>query len=131
MVKFIFDKPIDSKAANWTTDRLIQEVYICLAKVKERVPERNGAFYITSKYEKQAREKIYKIAIYRPPPRFIINISDLSLRVKTELEVICKESNKRTVLILLKEVAGRFFENLDFVYYHTSIKSLLQVRLEK
>ena len=36
---------------------------------------------------------------------------------------------ERNLTIFLKEVAGRFFENLDFGYYHGSVMKCIRVKL--
>jgi hypothetical protein len=131
MVRFIFDAGQQCGTDQWTTDRCINEIFLCLAKVKEKIIDGDGISRYTSKYERRAREIIYRIPIYRPSPLLIIHISDLSQRVKNELEVLLKETDEKTVLMLLKESTGKFFENLDFAYYHTSVKKSLKVRLEK
>ncbi len=48
-----------------------------------------------------------------------------------ELESYSKTVNKRVFTHILKDIAGKFFENLDFEYYHGSIIRNLIVRLER
>ena len=99
----------------WTTDRLIEEIYICLMKCS------------SSDYQKQAFNLIYKIPIYRPIPHFEIKISDLSAEVKKELDYIW--SYKRELDYVLKEAASRVFANVNERYFLLSVKRLLKVRL--
>ncbi len=107
---------------SWTTERFKEEFFLDLIRVRI-----NGV----RKYYEQAKEKIYWIPVSQPPIPFIINFSDLSSIVQRQFLNYCKENNERNVTILLKEIAGRFFENLDEVYYHRSIMRKLQVRLEE
>jgi hypothetical protein len=119
------------RQVRWTEDRCVHELFLCLVQVKEKIVDNDGESLYISKYEKQAREIIYRIPIFRPSPPFVINASDLSQRVTNELQILRKETNEKTLFILLKEAAGKFFENLDFAYYHTSVKKLLRVRIEE
>ena len=106
----------------WTTERFKDEFFQDLTRVKV-----NGV----RKYYEQAKEKIYRIPISQPSIPFIINFSDLSSIVQKEFLNYCKENNETNVTTLLKEIAGRFFENIDEVYYHRSVMRKLQVRLER
>lgn len=68
-------------------DRLIEELYLCLVKCH------------SYDYQQQAFKLIYKIPVYRPVPKFVIKISDLSEQVKKELDFYM-EIQKRTRLHL-------------------------------
>ena len=57
---------------SFTIERLVDELYLCLAKIKS--------------YDKHARYLIYRIPVYTPTPAFEIKISDLSELVKKELD---------------------------------------------
>jgi hypothetical protein len=80
------------------------------------------------KYYRQARELMKWIPIAKPSPEFVINASDLSPKVIEELEV--RIDNPSTLSYILKQAAGRVFENLDFDYYHLSVARNLRVRIE-
>ncbi len=71
---------------------------------------------------------MYLIPIARPSPPFVIHYSDLTPKVQESFTDYCK-GNKEDIVIFFKEVAGRFFENLDFSYYHGSVMKRLRVRL--
>jgi hypothetical protein len=77
------------------------------------------------KYYNQAKALRNWIPIARPPPEFIVNLSDLSTRVIAELKVL---QNTQDVL---KQAVGRIFENIDAQQYHLSIASQLKVGLDK
>jgi len=102
-------------AANepFTIEKLVDELYLCLAKIKS--------------YDKQACDLIYRIPVYTPTPAFEIKISDLSEQVKNELNARweCKDE----IDYILKEAAGRIFANVDERYFLLSVKKNLLVEL--
>jgi hypothetical protein len=114
----------------------VDELQLDLCRAKEVITVDQG-FYVNGqryvrtltvhKYYRQARELMKWIPIARPPLVFVINISDLSLKLIKELEAWI---NHPTFSYILKEAAGRIFENLDFSRYHQSIARCLKVRLE-
>jgi hypothetical protein len=59
---------------DYTIDLTIDELYLCLMRLDNNT------------YEKQARDLIYRIPIYKPIPFFDIKIPDLNTQVKKELE---------------------------------------------
>jgi hypothetical protein len=59
------------------------------------------------------------IPISKPSPVFVINISDLTPRIKSEIAAISQTTT--TLQYVLTHAVGRIFENLDFDYYHLSI----------
>lgn len=102
---------------SWTTDKLEQELYLDLMKV------RSG--YIQRKYEDQAKDLIHKIPVYRPIPSFIISLVDLSDRVKAELRGLDPQS----LNYVMKEGIGKIFENVDERYFLLNVKKLLKWEL--
>jgi hypothetical protein len=76
-------------------------------------------------YYAQARGLMYKIPVYEPAPAFIITLSDLTERIRAELEA----SKRITRLEVLREAVGRLFENIDYNYFHLSVKKRLIVEL--
>src|SRR5690242_16130367 len=84
----------------WSTERLIDELFLELDNVKE-IDEKSGL--TKRKYEEQAKWLMHRIPVYRPAPPFIINLSDLPTRIKEELadldgeilEYVLKESISR------------------------------------
>ena len=133
MTFLIYDKTKDSPEDFWTTERLKEEFFLCLASVKEKIYNEEGKAVTVRKYYAQARYKMYLIpvAVGSPSPfsTFIIHYSDLTPRIQEDFTEYCKDIKERNLVIFLKEIAGRFFENLDFAYYHGSIMKCLQVRL--
>ena len=123
----------------WTTAKFKDEFFLCLSKF----PDEN-LFISKRKYYALAKEIIYKIPIYtkkeiinkkavfKPnPPPFVINLSDLTPRVTKELKEFIELNNEKEVNYLLKEIATKFFEAINYDYTHISLIKLLKVRLEK
>lgn len=121
MTFLIYDKTKDSPDHFWTTERLKEEFFLCLAGVKERIYNEEGKPVTIRRYYAQARYKMPLIPVGSPSPPFWIYFSDLSPRIQRDFTGYCKVSSERDVTLFLKEVAGRFFENLDFAYYHGSV----------
>ncbi len=145
MTKLILDRKEDTLSYLWTTEHLKHEFFLSLASVWELiVPTKSKAhpFCFTKqpyksesltvrKYYRQAREIIYLIPRWIQSPAFVIYLSDLNSRVSNEFTEYCKDSNELNVTLFLKDVAGRFFENLDYEYYHGSVMQVLKVRLKQ
>jgi hypothetical protein len=129
MTFVIFDKSKYSPKDIWTTERLKEESFLCLANVKEKIYNKEGKAVTVRRYYSQARRKMYRIPVARPCPCFVIHFSDLSSRIQEDFTEYCSDNNERNVILFLKDVAGRFFENLDSAYYHGSIMKCLRVRL--
>jgi hypothetical protein len=119
----------------WTTERLIDEVFLSLMSIKSQfcmINTRNdtrnrGQGIIRRFYEEQARYKMYRMVIFRPPPTFIIYLKDLDERVKRQLGRRDKQSRD----FILEQAAERIFEQVDSRYFLLSAKQFLKVRLGK
>jgi hypothetical protein len=115
----------------WTTEAFVDELFLCLAGVKEYVTNKENSKQVTvRKYYHQARNLMKWIPIAKPSPPFVIYISDLTPNVKDRLDELAR-TYKDTLTYILKQSVGRIFENLDFDYYHLSIARNLKVGLEK
>jgi hypothetical protein len=79
------------------------------------------------KYYRRAKELERWIPIARPPPEYIIDMSDLNDRLRKELLDEITSNDARQDVI--KEAVGRIFENLNLERYHLSIARNLKVRL--
>jgi hypothetical protein len=121
----------------WSIECTVDELQRDLCRTTEEITiSRN--FYVNGqmsvkklivrKYYRQARELMKWIPIAKPSPEFVINASDLSPKVIEELEV--RISDPSTFRYILKQAAGRVFENLDFDYYHLNVARNLRVRIE-
>ena len=136
MTQAIFKRePVDSVV--WSIECTVDELQLDLCGVKEEILIDRG-FYVdgkksikkltVKKYYKQARELMGLIPKIRTVPEFVINSSDLSPKIIEELEV--RADNPEAFGYILREAAGRIFENLDFKRYHQSVARSLKVRLE-
>jgi hypothetical protein len=104
---------------SWSTGRLIDELFLELDNVK-KMDEKSGL--TKRKYEEHAKWLMYRIPVYRPAPPFIVNLSDLSTRIKEELADLDDE----TLDYVLKESIGRIFESIDQSYFRLSVRRLLK-----
>jgi hypothetical protein len=109
----------DGEGEPWTTQRLIDELYLCLIDFRDVMNEN------LRKYEGQAGYLIYRIPIYKPAPSFLISKRDLTARIIHELESLDQYSRKK----VLKDAADRIFEGINKRYYLLSVRSLLNVEL--
>jgi hypothetical protein len=119
----IEEKTIVVKEA-WSTERLIDELFLELDNVKE-LDEKSGL--TKRKYEERAKWLIHRIPVYRPTPEFIINLSDLSTKIKEELADLDNE----TLDYVLKETIGRIFEGIDQRYFRLSVRRFLKWKICK
>lgn len=103
----------------WTTAALEDELTFCLCSVNFYViKEDTKEIHISHKYYDQAEWIIYRINLWSPLPLFVINISDLTPKLKKELEnlLVTPETLNRVVI----HAIDRIFENIDERYYHLS-----------
>ena len=112
----------------WTIDYFVDDLFLSLVNEKECVTNGEGKTIHVRKYYRRAREIIKSIPIWRPPPIFIFNISDLPERIIKEFEAV---TDDKTRAYVLTQAVGRIFENLDFEHYHLSIARNLCVGFEK
>jgi hypothetical protein len=113
----------------WTIECTVDELSLCLSGTKETITNDKGRSILVKKYYSQARQLMKWIPIAKPPPDFIINISDLTSR-KLKEEIANLVHHPKTMQYVLTQAVGRIFENLDFEYYHLSIAKNLRVRFE-
>jgi hypothetical protein len=98
------------------------EIFLCLSKVPD-----TEFYYLDRKYYALAKDVMYKIPVYRPPPTFIFNISDLSPKCKEEFVEFVRLNSKKNIESLLKEIAVKFLEGVNYTYTHQSVIPYLQV----
>jgi hypothetical protein len=99
------------KDGPWSLARLTDEVALRLA--------------VLDHYYAQVRALMYRIPVCEPTPPFIISLTDLTERIRAELEA----SKRIARLEVLREAVGRIFENVDYSYFHASVKKRLVVEL--
>jgi hypothetical protein len=93
----------------WTLEKLKDELFCHLMSIKI-----NGKY----KYDKQARDLIYRISIYKPTPYFIINYSDLSLKLTKELSSLDND----TLDEVIRDVISWIYESINKNFFLLSIK---------
>jgi hypothetical protein len=108
----------------WTEEYLIDELFLQLASTKQTMYHNDKSITVY-KYYHQALALRKWIPIARPAPAFVVNMSDLSVRLLAELKILDDPQ------IVLKQAVGRIFENIDAGQYHLSIASKLKVRFKK
>jgi hypothetical protein len=79
---------IEQEKVLFTKEALVDELFLCLAGVKETVTSKENCNKQVTirKYYRQAKYLIFRIPVYRPTPSFIVNLTDLSDKIKSELE---------------------------------------------
>jgi hypothetical protein len=122
----------------WTLARLKDEFFLCLTRTKVDYKPNNATdnkllFLDDLKYYAQAKRLIYWIPITRPPeliPPFIINLSDLTPRIKQEFEEFCKLNTENEIGFFLRDIAIKFFEAINYSYTHNSVIPHIVVGVE-
>ena len=93
----------DEEREYWVEEYLIDELFLQLAGTKEII-RHNGKCVTVLKYYSQALRLRKWIPIAKPTPEFIVNISDLTVRIAAELKALDKEGShvlKQTKKIIL------------------------------
>lgn len=125
----LHEKDEQGEEEKWTIECIVDEVFLNLAGTTEIITiEENSRSIPVRKYYRQARELMKWIPIARPSPEFIINICDLTPKVRKGIESIL--SYRETMQYVITQAVGRIFENLDFEYYNLSVARNLRVRFE-
>ena len=114
----------------WTTERLVDELAFCLSSVASYViQEDTNQIHITHKYSDQAEWMSHRMSVWKPTPEFVINVSDLTTRLKKELKQI--SSTPDTLNYVVTQAVARLFEGVNFELYHRSgIVGKLRWRLD-
>ena len=129
MSRMIFDRDPHNDNDLWTAARLADELFLNLASVKEKIYNSQGRVITVHKYYHQARVKIYRITISGNLIPFVIHLSDLTKKVKAELDQYYREEGQKGLALVLKLAVCKLFENLDFEYTHMSVMKHLNVRM--
>ena len=77
-------------------------------------------------YEEQARYKMYRIPVFRPPPVYVVYLKHLDEGLKKELSNLDRESKD----FVMKEAISRIFEQVDKRFFLLSVRPLLKWRFE-
>jgi len=126
---------LTSPPEEWTTSKFKDEFFLNLVGVIDTNTSvtDEGPYLSDRKYYVQAKRLIYWIPITKNKelvPPFVINLSDLTPKVSKELKEFIKLNNEKEVNFLLKQIATKFFENINHDYTHDSVLPDLIVRLE-
>lgn len=111
----------------WTVEYIVDRLFFEMAESRddaqgwEDYPRREQR----KKYYDRARDAI-KMAAGRPSPIFVINITDLTTRLKRELS----ELKEDTLDYVVSEAIGRVCENVNPKLYHLTLKKCLGWRFE-
>jgi hypothetical protein len=101
----------------WTTEKLIDELVLCLGTVNTyAINEVTKQICITHKYYDRGEWYLYRVNVWQPPPIFVINISDLKQRVKSELKELSSTPECRDDIIT--KAIGRILESINQRYFH-------------
>jgi hypothetical protein len=121
----------ENEEVMWTHSRFKDELFIHLTRIKDEnksnsVKDNQRIYLNDYKYYAQARKLIYYIPICRPNdniPPFIFYIDDLKSNPKlyAEFEGYVVGATEKEVSLLLKEIATKFFEAVDYGYTHNSV----------
>ena len=103
----------------WSSDYLVSRLKQHLAQVElttfcvktDKLDD--GRNFDSRKYFNQAFHYL-KIGALKPPPAFLISLSDLSPRLVKELAELDKEDRD----CVLKQATGRIFEDINIRLYH-------------
>jgi hypothetical protein len=112
---------------NWTTEYLVDRLFFEMLEIKDKAQgwedyQHKGQ---RQKYYRRARDAI-KMAAGRPSPIYVINISDLTTRLKKEL----LDLRNDTLDYVVSEAIGRVCENVNPKLYHLTLKKRLGWRVE-
>jgi hypothetical protein len=86
----------------------------------------NVSTLLRSLYEAQAKYKMYRIPVFRPPPTFVVYLKHFDDHVKKELASLDKETRDYVMM----EAISRVCEVVDKRYFLLSVKPLLRWRFE-
>jgi hypothetical protein len=109
----------------WTEACLIEDIFLRLAGTKILV-KHEGKDVSVYKYYNQALRLRYQIPVYKPTPEFIVNRSDLTPRIISELKSLGADDAS----VILKQAVGWIFSNIDSRQYNLSIARNLEVTLK-
>jgi hypothetical protein len=111
----------------WSLNYLVEEIFLKIAPLRILV-NHNGKQISIYKYYSQALRLKKWIPIAKAPVEFVINASDLTVRILAELKVLGPEESQQ----VLKLAVSQIFENIAGPRNtHRSIVRNLRVRLDK
>jgi hypothetical protein len=122
---------ISSDNEFWTHAKFKDELFIHLSRIKDSnksnsVKEIQRIYLNDHKYYARARSLIYWNPITKPHeliPPFVVDTKDLESNPKlySEFKEYISLSTEKEISFLLKEIAVKFFEAIDYSYTHLSV----------
>ena len=109
---------------DWLKSHLAKVIGINTGEVSYRELIQHQTFG-DRKYYNQAFDLLV-IGAYKPVPYFIINLSDLTQELRSELSNLDKQARQ----FVLKQAVGRIFEDINSDFFHNSISRVLKVKFE-
>ena len=104
----------------WTTAAVKDELTFQLSSACSfKDDEKTRVIHITHKYYDRTDFVLYRINVYKPPPDFIINLSDITAKLQSQLEQVYKSSPKMFDR-LVTEAVQSILESINQRYYHVS-----------
>jgi hypothetical protein len=102
----------------WTIAAIEDELAFELSSVCIfTIDKDTGTIHIRHKYYEQAEFNLYKMNIWRPPPEFIINRSNLKSKLQFELENLYRSSPKKFEKVVTNAVQV-ILETINHQYFH-------------
>jgi hypothetical protein len=111
----------------WTIEYTVDRLFFEMLEIKDEAEGWNDYPHKgqKTKYYDRGTDAI-KMATGRPPPIFVINISDLTRRLKLELDGLDIDTRDYVV----RQAIERICENMNSKLYHLTLKKSLSWRFE-
>jgi hypothetical protein len=111
------------KSDGLAPSRLIDELFLHLIRTRYQ-DQKTGE--LKRSYLEQARDLIYKIPVYNPPPLFLVHLGDIQDdKIKHELANLDDSTREH----VLSDSIGLIFESVNEHYYNLSVRNLLQWKI--
>jgi hypothetical protein len=103
----------------WTNNCLTDKLVYRLGSTSSyKINAVSKEILITHKYYDQAEWVLYHINIHKPPPQFVINLSDLTRKLKEEISSL--RPTPSTLNEVITTAVRRMLESVNPEYYHVN-----------
>jgi hypothetical protein len=103
----------------WTNNCLTDKLVYRLGSTSSyKINAVSKEILITHKYYDQAEWVLYHINIHKPPPQFVINLSDLTRKLKEEISSL--RPTPSTLNEIITTAVRRMLESVNPEYYHVN-----------
>jgi hypothetical protein len=116
---------VEVSGDQWTNEKLIDMVHQNLAEVNITIEQKGESLQIP-KYSERIIDLAPKLAVFKPTPELLINLSDLNPEILRKLWELDKKSRQAILL-----AAGRRLFKIYFPYYYNMVADLIKVKIEK